>query len=76
MKVKLRKEGSVSPSQYNDLQNRIQEVRSQARASAPDPTGSDSGTWRTNSDQSGTRSRPTATSGTVSGGGVDDRTRD
>ena len=76
LKVKLRKEGSVSRSEYNDLQNRIQEVRSQARANAPDSTRSDSGTWRTNSDQGGTRSRPTGTSGTVSGGVVDDRTRD
>jgi TolA-binding protein len=75
LKVKLRKEGSVSRSEYTDLENRIQDVRSQARANAPDSVSSDSGTWRTNRDQNGTRERPTGTSGTVSGGVVDDRSR-
>ncbi|HEU4939323.1 MAG TPA: hypothetical protein VFT39_22900 [Vicinamibacterales bacterium] len=75
LKVKLRKEGSVSRNEYNDLQDRIQDVRSQARANAPDSASTDAGTWRTNSDPSGTRQRPTGTSGTVTGGVVDDRTR-
>jgi len=75
LKVKLRKEGSVSRGEYTDLENRIQDVRSQARANAPDSVSSDSGTWRTNRDQNGTRERPTGTSGTVSGGVVDDRSR-
>jgi hypothetical protein len=75
LKVKLRKEGSVSRSEYTDLENRIHDVRSQARANAPDSVSSDSGTWRTNRDQNGTRERPTGTSGTVSGGVVDDRSR-
>jgi len=75
LKVKLRKEGSVSRSEYTDLQDRIQDVRSQARANAPDSASTDSGTWRTNSDSQGTRQRPTGTSGTVTGGVVDDRTR-
>lgn len=74
LKVKLRKEGSVTRSEYEQLQNRIQDVRSQARANAPDSTSSDSGSWRTNTDPNG---RPTATgtSGTVTGGVIDDRTR-
>ena len=75
LKVKLRKEGSVSRSEYTDLENRIQDVRSQARANAPDSASTDSGTWRTNRDQSRTRDRSTGTSGTVNGGVVDDRSR-
>ncbi len=65
LKVKLRKEGSVSRSEYTDLRNRIDDVRSQARANAPDSASTDYGT----------RPRPTGTSGGVSGGVVDDRTR-
>jgi hypothetical protein len=75
LKVKLRKEGSVSRSEFSDLQNRIQDVRSQARGNAPESSSTDSGTWRTNTDPSNTRSRTTGTSGPVSGGVVDDRTR-
>jgi hypothetical protein len=75
LKVKLRKEGSVSRSEYTDLENRIQDVRSQARANAPDSASNDSGTWRTNRDQNGTRQRPAGTSGTVNGGVIDDRSR-
>jgi hypothetical protein len=75
LKVKLRKEGSVSRSEYTELEHRIQDVRSQARANAPDSVSSDSGTWRTNRDQNGTRQRPTGTSGTVNGGVIDDRSR-
>ncbi|MFL6280093.1 MAG: hypothetical protein ACJ731_08285 [Vicinamibacterales bacterium] len=75
LKVKLRKEGSVSRSEYTDLENRIQDVRSQARANAPDSNSTSSGTWRTNSDSNGAGSRTTGTSGTVTGGVVDDRSR-
>jgi len=75
LKVKLRKEGSVSRSEFSDLQNRIQDVRSQARGNAPESSSTDSGTWRTNSDPSTRGSRTSGTSGTVSGGVVDDRTR-
>jgi hypothetical protein len=71
LKVKLRKEGSVSRSEYEQVQDRIEDVRSQARANAPDSASTDSGTWRPN----GTRSRTTGTSGTVGGGVIDDRTR-
>jgi hypothetical protein len=65
LKVKLRKEGSVSRSEYTDLQNRIDDVRSQARANAPDSASTDYGR----------RPRPTGTSGSVGGGVIDDRTR-
>src|SRR6476620_3441234 len=68
LKVKLRKEGSVSRTEYEQEQNRIQDVRSQARGNAPDSTSADSGSWRTNTDPNAPRSRPTGTSGTVSGG--------
>ena len=75
LKVKLRKEGSVSRSEYEQVQNRVQDVRSQVRANAPDSASTDSGAWRTNTDPNGTRPRPSGTSGTVSGGVIDDRTR-
>jgi hypothetical protein len=35
LKVKMRKEGSVSRTEYTDLRNRLQEIRSQARGDAP-----------------------------------------
>jgi len=74
LKVKLRKEGTVSRSDYEDIQTRIQDVRSKARAQSP--SSADSGGWRTNSDQNGTSSRPPNNSG-VSGGVVEDhRTTD
>jgi hypothetical protein len=65
LKVKLRKEGSVSRSEFNDLQSRIDNVRSLARVE----TSSSSGGWQTNSDRNGESTR-----GGVSGG-VYDRTR-
>ncbi len=40
LKVKLRKEGSVSRSDFDDVQNRIQDVRSRARAETPTSAGS------------------------------------
>ncbi len=89
LKVKLRKEGTVSRSDFNDVQSRVQDVRSRARASASG--GDNTGGWRTNSDPNGTGSNSTrsgAPAGGVdsgvtggisgSGGGVasnDDRTR-
>src|SRR5262245_53879487 len=53
LKVKLRKEGSVSRREYTDLQDRIEDVRSQARVNAPDSASTDYGR----------RPRPTGTSG-------------
>ncbi len=75
LKVKLRKEGSVSRSEYTELQTRIQSVRSDVRANVPESTSADSGSWRTNGDPNGVGPRSTGTSGTVSGGVVDDRSR-
>jgi TolA-binding protein len=78
LKVKLRKEGSVNRSDYNDVQNRIQDVRSRARADATNSNSSsgNSGGWRTNSSEPyGSGSRTGSSSGGVTGGVVDDRTR-
>jgi hypothetical protein len=74
MKVKLRKEGSVNRNDFNDVQRRVQDLRSRARA---DMRGSDNtGGWRPNSDQPGIGSRSGGTAGGVSGGVTgDDRTR-
>jgi TolA-binding protein len=68
LKVKLRKEGNVSRSEYNDLQNRIQDLRSRARgdmrsSDTRGDTSASSGGWRTNSDPSGA-----GTTGTTRGG--------
>ena len=48
LKVKLRKEGSVNRGDFNDVQRRIQDVRSQARGGAT-ASGNNSGGWETNS---------------------------
>lgn len=66
LKVKLRKEGSVSRSDFTDVQNRIQDVRSRARGDA----SSSSGGWQTNNDSYGASPR-----GGVNGGVSGDRTR-
>jgi hypothetical protein len=71
LKVKLRKEGSVNRSDYNDLQSRVQDIRSRARggSAASDNTGG----WRTNSSDAPPRA---GVQGGVSGGVPgDDRTR-
>src|SRR5437762_7098502 len=87
LKVKLRKEGSVTRPEYNDLQTRIQDVRSRARGDMrtndTSAGSSSTGGWRTNSDPNasattGTRGGYGNGSGSstgVSGGVVDDRTR-
>jgi hypothetical protein len=52
LKVKMRKEGSVSRSDYNDVRDRIQSIRSQARgdmASGSSADRSGNSTWPTNS---------------------------
>ena len=82
LKVKLRKEGSVTRADFNDVQNRLQDLRSRARADArgndTGRSGDNPGGWRTNSDPSA------GTAGTRSGGAyggvnggvtTDDRTR-
>ena len=70
LKVKLRKEGSVNRNDFNDVQRRVQDLRSRART---DTRGSDNtGGWRTNSDQPATGSRTGSTAGGVSGGVMGD----
>ena len=74
LKVKLRKEGKVNRAEFNDVQRRVQDLRSRARA---DMRGSDNtGGWRTNSDQPGTTGSRSGGTGTGVYGGVgDERTR-
>ena len=85
LKVKLRKEGNVTRSEYNDLQNRIQDLRSHARGDmrpgdrrtdTTGNTGSNNGGWRTNGDPT---ANPNGTYGSgsnsgVNGGVIADRT--
>ncbi len=44
LKVKLRKEGRVSASEYADVRDRVQDLRSRARGEAP-MSGNNRGTW-------------------------------
>jgi len=46
LKVKLRKEGSVSSADYNEVRDRLQDLRSQARGESSSRAGSS--TWSTN----------------------------
>jgi hypothetical protein len=77
LKVKLRKEGTVSRNDYDDVQRRVQDLRSRARGGSA--AGSSNTGWRTNSDSTGstTGARPTGgVSGGVSGGVAgDERTQ-
>ncbi len=57
LKVKLRKEGSVNRSDYNDVRDRLQNIRSEARADSTARQGSSS--W----DTSGTGTTSTNNSG-------------
>ena len=81
LKVKLRKEGNVSRSEYNDLQNRIEDLRGRARGTAGSRSAdtANTGGWRTNSDTgatTGTRGGyGTGSSTGISGGVIDDRNR-
>jgi hypothetical protein len=73
LKVKLRKEGSVNRADFNDVQRRVQDIRSQARGGTT-ASGNNSGGWETNSNapRSGQGGVPGGVSGGVRG---DDRTR-
>jgi hypothetical protein len=88
LKVKMRKEGSVSRYEYNDLQTRIQDLRSRARGdrgntntSTSSNSSGNSGGWSTNSDAGATSASGsrggygTGNSTGVSGGVIDDRNR-
>jgi len=70
LKVKLRKEGSVSRTEYTDLQNRIQDVRSRAHAEVSTSSSGNPGGWPTNSDRYPNGSNTGGVSGGVSGGSV------
>jgi TolA-binding protein len=70
LKVKLRKEGSVNRSEYADIRDRVQDLRSRARG---DARSGDAAGWRTNSDPgTGTAA---GVRGGITGGTVDDRGR-
>jgi hypothetical protein len=86
LKVKMRKEGSVSRYEYNDLQTRIQDLRARARGdrgntSTASGNSGNSGGWTTNSDAGGSATSGsrggygTGSSTGVSGGVIDDRNR-
>jgi hypothetical protein len=64
LKVKLRKEGSVSHADYADVRNRVQDVRSQARGELGSTRGNS--TWTPNS---GSGSGTGSGTGSGSGGG-------
>jgi TolA-binding protein len=70
LKVKLRKEGSVSRSEYTDLQNRIQDLRSRAHADASTSSTRDNGGWQPNSDRHPNGSNTAGVSGGVADGSV------
>jgi hypothetical protein len=59
LRVKLRKEGSVSRSEYSDLRDRIQNLRSQARGESASSASQSTGTY------SGSSGSSTSTSGGV-----------
>ena len=72
LKVKLRKEGSVSQGEYADVRDRLQDVRSRASADTQSGTvQSNNPGWRTNS----TSSSPGAGAGAITGGTIEDRTQ-
>lgn len=57
LKVKIRREGSINRSDYTDVRDRLQEIRSRAGIDSrgdttrTDTTRTDNQTWRTNSDR-------------------------
>jgi len=78
LKVKLRREGSVSRSDYDDVRNRIEDIRSEARGEATKESRSAGSTWSTNSSaqasggqQSPAPASPSQPSGGYSGGTQD-----
>jgi hypothetical protein len=67
LKVKLRKEGTVSRNDFDDLQRRVQDLRSRARGGST--AGSSNSGWRTNSDPAGSAATGSRSpGGTISGG--------
>jgi TolA-binding protein len=48
LKVKMRKEGSVSDADYSDVRSRVQDIRSQARGDNASRSSNSGSTWSTN----------------------------
>jgi hypothetical protein len=69
LKVKLRKEGSVSRSEYTDVRDRIQMLRSEARGETTERRGA----WSGGATGGVSGGAPGGVSGGVSGGVPDDR---
>jgi TolA-binding protein len=73
LRVKLRKEGSVSRSEYNDVRSRIDSLRSQVRGEAKQETKQGQSTWSSGQPQTGQAPPPpTSTSPTGVSGGTQD----
>jgi TolA-binding protein len=75
LKVKLRREGSVSSRDYADVRDRIQDIRSRARGESSGNVRQGQGTWGGNTGSNypaNTSSYPSGTSGGVSGGVMGD----
>jgi hypothetical protein len=70
LKVKMRKEGSVSRSDYNDVRDRLQNIRSEARGESTSRQGTS--TWETagTGNASGSNSGYGNSSGTGTGSGT------
>jgi hypothetical protein len=77
LKVKMRKEGNINRTDYADVRDRLQDLRTRARG---DGRGRDNTGWRTNSDPAtpgSTRGGSDRTAGGISGGTAgDERSRD
>ena len=67
LKVKMRKEGSVSRSDYNDVRSRVESVRSEARGEA---SHQGSGQWSTGSGSGSGSGYGTGTSGSSGSSGT------
>jgi len=67
LKVKMRKEGSVSRSDYNDVRDRLQNIRSEARGDSTSRQGTS--TWDTNTGGTGNASGNNSSYGTGSASG-------
>ena len=73
LRVKLRKEGSVSRNEYNDVRSQIDNIRSQARTDSSSSARQGSGNWGTGSSgSSGYGSSSTAGNSSGAYGGTND----
>jgi len=76
LRVKLRKEGAVSRSEYNDVRSRIDSLRSQVRGETRPETKQGQSTWGSGQSQSGQAPPPPpSTSPTGVYGGTEDAPR-